>query len=271
MRFPVLAFSTWTLFSQGMGDLMVAPTRVILEGRVRSAEVTVVNRGAGKATFRASLVEMDMEEDGRLKERPKRPHEICASDLVRFAPRQMELAPGASQVVRIQARKPAGLPAGEYRSHMVFQSLPSVDAMLSPDQGPDAFSVSLKPIFGVSIPLIVRHQGTDVDVLLSDLKVDAQPDPSGGASVPVLALRLNRKGNQTAYGDLSIYFLPEGGGEMLVGEARGVAVYQNVASRLVKVALREWPPRDRKKGRLRVSYRYQEFQKPAVIATLDNP
>ena len=46
---------------------------------------------------------------------------LSAADLVRYSPRQVELAPGEVQTVRIQIRKPEGLKDGEYHSHLVFQ------------------------------------------------------------------------------------------------------------------------------------------------------
>jgi hypothetical protein len=52
----------------GAGDLLVAPTRVVLEGRTRTAEITLVNIGREPATYRISLYHLRMLESGEMKE-----------------------------------------------------------------------------------------------------------------------------------------------------------------------------------------------------------
>ena len=54
--------------SGGAGDLLVAPTRVVLEGTKRGAELTLLNVGAKPATYRISFLEMEMTPEGELKE-----------------------------------------------------------------------------------------------------------------------------------------------------------------------------------------------------------
>lgn len=267
-----------TLFSisvtaQGLGDLMVAPTRVIFEDRTRAVEITLVNQGRAKTTYRASFVEMDMTENGEVQRRPKREGEIAASDLVRFAPRQVELAPGESQIIRIQVRKPASLPAGEYRSHLVFHGLPANEPVALPgvSKGEKNLNVEIKPIFGISIPVLVRHLQIDTQVTLSDLKLETLPTPTEPKGVPTLLFRLHQKGNRAAYGDLQIHFVDEKGKETLVGEAKGTAIYPNLESRRVQVVLMHNRDTQLKKGRLRLSYSYTEFKRPPVQAWLDLP
>ena len=48
----------------GIGDLLVAPTRVVFDGRKRSAELNLANIGQARATYRVSLVRMEMDEIG---------------------------------------------------------------------------------------------------------------------------------------------------------------------------------------------------------------
>ena len=111
--------------AEGSGDLLVAPTRVVFEARRRSAEVTLVNIGTDTATYRISFVHQRMKPDGSLEavDTPG-PGEAFADDLVRFSPRQVTLEPRVAQTVRMQLRIPAGLTAGEYRSHLLFRAIP---------------------------------------------------------------------------------------------------------------------------------------------------
>ncbi len=96
--------------AQGFGDLVVTPTRLVLDGRQTSEQVMLSNRGAETATFRVSLTLMTMDEDGNLRETDTPPAGLdSAAEMVRFAPRQVVLSPGASQAVRLTVRKPADL------------------------------------------------------------------------------------------------------------------------------------------------------------------
>ena len=127
---------------QGAGDLVVAPTRIVFEGRTRTAQLSLLNKGSAAATYRISLINMRMTEDGGFKEIDEpAPGEQFADRLIRYAPRQVVLAPGDSQAVRLLLRKPRGLEPGEYRSHLLFRAIPlqnigkSVEEPSSDDTG----------------------------------------------------------------------------------------------------------------------------------------
>lgn len=99
--------------SGGGGDLLVAPTRVVFEGRKRAAEVSLSNAGRARTTYRISLVRMEMDESGKLQDRPLDPGSQNLQTLFRFSPREVTLEPQETQTVRIQVRKPADLPTGQ--------------------------------------------------------------------------------------------------------------------------------------------------------------
>src|SRR5262249_50468906 len=104
----------------GSASFLVAPTRVVLEGSRRTAELNIVNTGTRTATFRVSLVHMRMLENGDIAEvADVLPGESVADSLIRYSPRQVTLEPTRAQTVRIQVIKRADLPAGEYRSHLL--------------------------------------------------------------------------------------------------------------------------------------------------------
>ena len=242
----------------GAGDLLVAPTRVILEGRTRSAEVTLVNVGREPATYRVTLLHLAMTETGELKEIEKPdPGAPFADDLVRFSPRQVTLAPNASQIVRLQLRLPAELSAGEYRSHLLFRAIPNEDTAperrieSKAETKPGELSVQLIPIYGISIPLIVRHGQTSATAGLTDLAFD----PAAGSEGPALRCRLTRAGNQSVYGNISVTFRPaQGGAPRVVGTMNGVAVYPPLAARSVQVPLQAPPGLSLSGGRLEVAF-----------------
>ena len=112
------------------GDLLVAPTRVILDGS-RGTEVVLNNIGSEPATYRISLEIKRMTVDGGLDEIAEEnvtPAERAALDMIVFSPRRVTLPPNQPQVVRVGVRVPEGTPAGEYRAHMLFRAVPDAVA-----------------------------------------------------------------------------------------------------------------------------------------------
>lgn len=241
----------------GAGDLLVAPTRIVLEGRQRTAEVTLVNKGSASATYRISFVQLRMDETGGTKEIDSSaalPGELLAEPLIRYSPRQVTLEPNVAQTVRMQLRKPADLAPGEYRSHLLFRAIPPVEPAVGNTEGTEPqkeLSIKLTPIYGVSIPVIVRHGETSAKVGLESPDLLPASSPEG---TPGLRLRMTRTGSQSVHGNFTVTFLPAAGKPVVVGLANGVAVYTPNAVRLVVVPLRPPVGTVLRNGLLRVTY-----------------
>ncbi len=249
----------------GVGDLLVAPTRLILEGRTRTAELALVNIGSQPATFRISLMHMKMLEDGDLKEIEKPgPEEVFADSLIRYSPRQVILEPHVVQTVRVQLRLPENLGDGEYRTHLLFRGVPPPEAVtpVDPQQQTEGFRIRLTPIYGVSIPLIIRHGETKAAVTLSNLAMQ----PASGDQPAVLHVQINRNGNRSVYGNMTVRFTPKGGKEQVVGLANGIAVYTPLAYRAANLPLH--PPAGVKLANGRVRVTYVDAEQPAGGDTL---
>src|SRR3546814_1129641 len=142
------------------GDLLVAPTRIILDGS-RGTEVVLSNIGSAPATYRISLEIKRMTAAGGLDEIAEEnatPAERAALDMIVFSPRRVTLPPNQPQVVRVGVRVPARLPPGEYRAHMLFRAVPDVVPAVAGEAKPAStgVSIALTPIYGITIPVIVR-------------------------------------------------------------------------------------------------------------------
>ncbi len=250
--------------SGGMGDLLVAPTRVVMDNRKRTAELNLSNIGLVKATYRISLVRMEMDEAGSFKEVPSINvvGQVSPESLVRFSPREVTLEPQESQTVRLQARKPAELQAGEYRIHMIFRAIPPTPEPppeSTPSGPPKGISIKLIPVYGLAIPVIVRQGETSADVTLADLALDPQ-----GRTI---LFRLERRGNQSVYGDLKAVFVPKVGPKETVCEANGVAVYTPNPARRVLLAVTTVAPGGRlAHGRLHLTYSLPPREGGAMLA-----
>lgn len=243
--------------SHAGAELMLYPTRVVFAGNQRAAQLELINNGSQGATYRISLVNRRMSETGAFTEiETPLPGEQFADDLLRYSPRQVTLEPGAGQAVRIMVRKPANLPTGEYRSHLLFAQQPeardgsSIEARGSAAE--NEIAIKLTTLVGISIPVIVRHGNTDASVSLTQLDLQ---QPSAGA--PTLGLQMERSGSQSVYGDLTVSLIPARGAEQVIARANGVAVYTPNLVRRARIAL-QWPNGQRlADGTLRVSYREQ--------------
>ena len=207
---------------QGPGDLLVAPSRVVLDMHKRTAALNLSNVGSTEATYRISLVRMEMDEFGAMTEVPfeKVPGGVDLPSLIRFSPREVTLAPGEAQTIRLQVRKPAELPVGEYRIHMMFRAIPP--APEPPKESPAAerpkgISVKLIPVYGLALPVIIRNGVTAAKAGLSNLVFH----PANRT----LNLNLSREGNQSLFGDLKVRWISRKGPTATVAEATGVAVY----------------------------------------------
>jgi len=231
-------------------NALIFPKRVVLGGRTRNAEVTLANQSALPVTYRIELIDQRMTGAGGLEAPPgPEPPVWSAIPLLRYSPRQVTVAPGAFQTVRILLRTPAELAPGEYRAHLLCRALPPADAVsnVEPQGEGKGFGVRIVALPAVSIPVIVR-QGEDLHaaVHLSGLAFDA--------ATRSLSFRVEREGPISVFGDLTATFEPHGGGpERRVGLSRGMAVYAERAAiepRLILTA-EGTPPAG---GRLRLRF-----------------
>jgi P pilus assembly chaperone PapD len=227
-RLVALALASISTPALAAGDLLVAPTRVVLDGP-RGTEVILNNVGETPATYRISLELKRMTPEGQLEEvAPEKANDKEKSTLsmVSYAPRRVVLAPNQPQAIRIGVRAPANLPDGEYRAHMLFRGIP--DAKPPSTEPPKAgISIALVPVYGVTIPIIIRKGALKATAAISDAKMAKTPE--GG---PAFAFTLARSGERSVYGRVRV--TKAGVAKPLI-DARGIAVYAEISSRVVSL------------------------------------
>lgn len=217
--------------SAGVGDLLVAPTRLVLDGR-RGSEIVLNNIGDEPATYRVSVEFRRMKTDGSLEEvKAPTAAEQAAADMIVYAPRKVTLAPREPQAIRIAARAPQGLADGEYRVHLLFRAIPPPRAVApQPDEKPRGLQLQLIPVYGVTIPAIVRLGNLDVKAGIANVGLEQRDGK------PAIGLELSRTGSRSTFGEVRI--LRSGSKEPL-GILRGVAVYTEIGQRHVAVPVNE--------------------------------
>ena len=243
------------------GDLLIAPTRLILDGR-RGGEVILANQGNEEETYRISLELRRMDENGNLvpvEAEEANASEKAALDMIRYAPRRVTLPPAQPQSVRISARPGADLPDGEYRVHMSFAALPKVEAVAQPVNEATGVSIALTPIYGVVMPIIVRKGKVEVTGGLANPRIVKTDE--GDA----FAIDMVRSGTSSLYGDLLVFargarepaFIP-----------RGVGVKPEIGQRHSTFGLT--PEQSAAlKGPVRVEYREASENGGGLIAAVD--
>lgn len=208
--------------------LRVTMKRIIFEGPKRTELLTIVNNTGEEQSFRLGWRNMRMTENQSLsfvKEGDSLEGLHPAEEMVRFSPRRVVLAPGASQQIRLMLRRPKDLPDGEYRSHFWIQP-EAPAAKFQPDETkkpPKGSSVQIKMLTGMTVPVFVRAGNLTASVSITN--VSATPDPKGMK----VKMTINREGARSVYGDLKFY-CANGGGQPQ-HEVNGIAVYTEVTRR----------------------------------------
>ncbi len=248
--------------AQAQGDLLVAPTRVIINGS-GSSEVILSNIGAAPATYRINLELRRMDAEGNLTdiaEADANLDERAALAMLRYAPHRITLQPNQPQAIRISARPPAELADGEYRVHMAFRAIPEIKPVDEAEATQAAgLTIRLTPIYGITIPLIVRKGQLEGSATIADPQLVRD-----GANTS-LRLAMTRTGNRSIYGEIKV--TARGGGEPIF-LARGLAIYRELASRTLQLPL---SPEQvaRMKGPVHIEYREMAESGGKLISAVD--
>ena len=250
----LLFFITFLASVNCSASLLITPSRVVFEDRTRTEQVTLNNKGSETTTYRISFIRQNMTVDGNFEAVEEGQEGLYSDEIVRYSPRQVVLAPGQTQVVRLMLRKPKSLADGEYRSHMLLQALPKVtstDISKAVDENSDEISVEITTIVGVSIPVIVRHGKLESELTLTNASFVASP---ASKKKPYIAVDMNRSGNESTYGDFRVTHVSESGQSTIVGNAKGIAVYSPNQIRKFHIPVDIIDGVDYKKGRFHITY-----------------
>jgi len=261
MLSAILGFS-FQSFAQG--DLLITPKRVVFEGNKQTESLNLANTGKDTAIYSISFIQYNMKEDGSFEiiQQPD-PGQMFADPYLRVFPRVVTLAPDESQLIMLQCRRNTDMLAGEYRSHLYFRSEENYKPLGTKKTASDStlLSVQLIPVFGLSIPIIIRSGAVNLSATLSDLKLETLQDDT-----QILKLTINRKGNISIYGDIVIQYIPTQGKPYQIGEVMGVGIYTNINKRKIDIKLNNNLDKKLKTGKLKVQYLSNGNAKPIVYA-----
>ena len=232
----------FVLFSQyATANLLISPTRVSFDERQRSAKVTVIISSDEYRTYRVVWSEKLALPAGGYQTLSE-PVARSLSPMTRLSPKQIRLAPGERQTIKIAIRKPKNLAKGEYRSHLLFQALPNEVKSTKP-------GIKVNMIMSFSIPVVYREQGEQPNVKIRDVKL---VEDSINKKLS-LAVKLTESQGFSSYGRLSAYATNTAGKQEKIAEIGNLSLYPEVNETTAYLALftdKKLP----KKGPIEIKY-----------------
>ena len=206
----LLAATTQTAWA----NLLINPTRVQFNPTTRTADVTLINTSKVTTTYRLEWAEKKAKPGGGYIDlSPSAAASFpIASSMLRFSPKQVTLKPGERQSVKLAIRRPQGLAAGEYRSHLSFKALPPKTA----EEGflPKAASTTVNIVLHFAIPVVIQQGNLDYSLAVNNAQIAYNPAKKDGS----VELSLSRSGMHSVIGHISAYWTPNGGQERLIAK-----------------------------------------------------
>ena len=123
-----------------------------------------------------------------------------------------------------------------------------------------AISIKIIPIFGVSIPVIIRVGESNTTTSISDVKLEKAP-----SGLNKLFMIMHREGNMSVIGNITVTHIALDGKETRIGFETGIVVYTPNLIRKLTIDIENNSKIDLKKGRIHVTYLSQE-DKPVKLA-----
>ncbi|KZN53344.1 fimbrial biogenesis chaperone [Pseudoalteromonas luteoviolacea] len=216
------------LFCQiAQASLMISPTRVVFDDRQRTAKVFLINNSNEAKTYRLGWKEKQALPAGGYRDLlPEQVGPWKLSHLMRVTPRQVHLEAGERQVVKLALRRKQGMSSGEYRSHLLFQALPTEKQSQS-----EVIGVSLNMILSYSIPVVYR-KGT----LPPEVEITSAKRATDVTGKPVILIGMYRQGNASSLGKLQADWKPEGTKQWHnIATANNYAIYPEVKNAHVEL------------------------------------
>jgi P pilus assembly chaperone PapD len=261
-----LALSLFIPSAQTMaqGNLLLTPRRIVFEGAKKSMELNLANTGTDTAKYVISIIRIRMTDDGAFETITEPDSgQLFADPYLRFFPRTVSLGPNEAQVVKIQLTKTSDLAPGEYRSHVYFRAVPNLKPLGEEETQKDTTTISVKltPVFGITIPVIIRVGESTTKVSLSNLALEMVND-----TTTRLKLTFNRTGNFSVYGDVTVTYTSPDGKITQVGMIKGLAVYSPNKLRNFQFDLNKANKVNYHAGKLYIEYSTQAEPKAVKMA-----
>ncbi|SFC25570.1 hypothetical protein [Pseudoalteromonas denitrificans] len=229
----ILFFISLPLFSQP--NIHFIEYRVLLTEDNPYHNYRIFNQGSSKAACKINFVDYLISDTGKLTLAKKGSKlNTSASGMLRASPKNVYIPPRASQKVKILARGLKQQIDGEWVSYFNLECKNAEPKLIN--------GLNLIPNFVFHIPVVVRKGKLDAIVKITKAKLVKKE------KYQIIELVLNRIGQRSLYGDISI--LDETGDE--IGILKGLSHYQQTTDIPISITLKR-PP----KGKLTIKFEEQ--------------
>ena len=235
----IVAATILCLSLASYADMMISPTRILLDQDSRSATMTLRNSSDGPRTYRLSWEDKKATETGGYTNIPDGEQWPSAKGLIRFSPRQITVGAGENQTVRFSFRPPADLPSGEYRSHLLLEVIPDISeptATIEQDGPGEGIGVQMFMQMSFSIPAVVRYNIAAPQVSIQSVK--AVPVLKGESLG--LELTLAHAGDASSFGNITVEMQRNTNSPVEeIGRYKDLSVYPELDERKIVIPLRD--------------------------------
>lgn len=211
-------------------SLMVSATTVVLSDRVRAGSVSLGGGNSQVTSIAIDNVAFVQTPEGRLQSVAVQegPHE--AATFIRYGPRRVVTEARRALPVRLAARPPTNLPAGEYRMHLRARVLHQSDDSTPYDdlpEGADGHVSARIPIrLARAVRVLYRHHVVPQPGRLVSVDATRRDD-----AALELVLEVAREGETSLIAEYLPYVRMADGRELALGEWRGLNIYAELDGR----------------------------------------
>lgn len=220
--------------SQVQASLMITPTRVVMDERQRTAEVTLLNTTTSTKVYRILWQELKQTELGGYEElETPTDKDPIASNMIQYSPRKVTIEPGKYQRIKLRLRLKGDLPDGEYRSQLMMKV---TDVGVNPDsleKEIDGAHLFLIPKLSFSIPVMVRKgvNNSATEIVSVDLNTQNVDEAK-------MLVDVSHSGDFSSFGNVYVYMKPTAGSQVeKIGQVHNIALFRETKKRTVTIPL----------------------------------
>jgi hypothetical protein len=211
--------------------------------------LNLVNMGEDTVVYNISFLNYKMTTDGNFEEifEEDSLHKF-SENYLRVFPRQVVLPPKEPQIIALQFRRNSEMIKGEYRSHLYLRSEVDTTALgnNSSNEDPSKLGIQLTPIYGITIPVIIRKEQEPIAVNVVNTKLKKDGDDY------YVDFTITREGEFSFYGDVDVLCTDTNNKTGIVSRISGIALYTDIDQRHVRLKLDKNPEIDYQSGVLTI-------------------
>lgn len=250
------ALLTMTCAASTQAAITITPTLVVIEGRVRYADVNLVNTGDNVGSYDVGWKFYKMEDGtGSYIHTDKATTDFDLTQNIVFTPKRVTIGPKQPQKIRLGLRLKGEPPApGDYRAHLLLKEAPKGTSRQESPTGRGA-KIGVNVNVGFSIPVVYRVGESDATVQIGDVRTQINKK-SGRIEAVVPTIK-----SQSSYGilgRLEIYYNND-----LVGQVKNANIFTEARKRTYTVPLRL---EKLSGGTLRIVYKDFHKEKDVILA-----